>query len=158
VTIHLSYNLCENSAYKVSTSEKIVTNCRSMFTTTTTVYTFSESISGHIARPQRLVLTKGAGMSKRIMHCHWFNNAQSHHASHSHCTFISTNCTHDVLPEQESVQAISPNQRSWIDWPLGPSELRPQHSQTDNNTQKSERRSCINRFSDSNVFEVLSKP
>ena len=31
-------------------------------------------------------------------------------------------CTHDILPEQESVQAISPSQRSWIDWPLGPSE------------------------------------
>ena len=56
-------------------------------------------------------------MGKRIMHCHWFNNAQSHHASHS-LHHISMHCICDVLPEQESVQAISPSQRSWIDWPL----------------------------------------
>ena len=73
----------------------------------------------HFARPQRLALTKGAGMGKLIMHCHCFYNAQSHHASHSELHDISMHCIHDVLPEQESVQAISPSQRSWIDWPLG---------------------------------------
>ena len=48
------------------------------------------------ARPQRLALTKGAGMGKRIMHCYWLNNAQSHHASHSHCTIC------DPLHDNES--------------------------------------------------------
>ena len=48
------------------------------------------ALLGHssFARPQRLALIKGAGMGQRIMHCHWFNNAQSHHASHSHCTYF----------------------------------------------------------------------
>ena len=84
-----------------------------------------QNLTGYISLvPQRLALTieklsflyaltKGVGMGKRIMHCHRFNNAQSHHAPHSHCTIIIS---------FQSVQGISPSQRSWIDWPLGPSE------------------------------------
>ena len=36
---------------------------------------------------------------------------------HTHTAPYVMHSTHDVLPEQESVQAISPSQRFWIDWP-----------------------------------------
>ena len=55
------------------------------------------------ARPQRLVLTKGAGMGKHIKHAYWFMLSPIMHHTHTHL-----HCMHDVLPEQESVQADQP--------------------------------------------------
>ena len=74
------------------------------------------ALPARFARPQRLAFNQRRwdGQTYHALSLVYINNAQSHHASHSHCAIFLCTAHMTYFLNKNLCKLISPPQRSWI--------------------------------------------